>query len=164
MICHIFLRTVENPIDILEYIIEFTGDINLAVCLNMCIEKIYKPILHTYGWAICYSTLEVVKWLYTKKHKSNKNLIDIASQYGKLKIVKWAHFNTKEKGTIDAVDYASLNGHIEVVKWLLDNDYEFTDNAITWSVSRGHYEIYNLLTNHNLYKYNYLINFLMIYY
>ena len=138
---------MDIPTDIIKYILEYSGDLNTAIYLNLDTKNIYNPNIHTYAWACENSQLEIVKWLHKNNIKINVNLTDIASMYGQMEILVWIHTHTEEVGTTDSIDYASVNGHLHIVEWLLKKNYKFTDNAIMWSVARKHYDIYNILTN-----------------
>ena len=92
--------------------------------------------------AVIYNQFKIVKWLIIQK-KCSITAMDYAVRYGKMTMVKWLHYNRKERLTNDAMVYAAEKGSIEIVKWLSDNRLKsYNTYAIYWEYKNQYATLY----------------------
>ncbi|EGG18626.1 hypothetical protein DFA_04121 [Cavenderia fasciculata] len=92
--------------------------------------------------AIKNARLDVIQYFHKKYSKSNvlwnRDVLNMASEYGHLDIVKFLHENRTEGCTTKAMDEAACNGHIEIVKFLHFNRTEgCTTDAMDFATMNG---------------------------
>ncbi|KAJ3185542.1 hypothetical protein HDU87_000165 [Geranomyces variabilis] len=81
----------------------------------------------------------VVQWLHEHGGRATGDAMDLASQNGRLEVVKFLHKNRHEGCSTDAMDKAASGGHLEVVKWLHKHRQEgCTPDALDEAAGSGH--------------------------
>jgi hypothetical protein len=86
---------------------------------------------------------------YENVQNHNKNIMDCASFYGHLEIVKFLH-STCRGNTRLSMDWASNNGHLEIVKYLYSIGEKCTTSAINYASINKYLEIAKFLKSNQL--------------
>ncbi|EGG16780.1 hypothetical protein DFA_07758 [Cavenderia fasciculata] len=92
--------------------------------------------------------------LYNKKNEFNESLIDIAAEFGHLKVIEFLHTHEIFKCSTKAMDKAAAGGHLDVLQFLYFNRTEGYSNEIAeLAAINGHLDvliwIHNTLVNNN---------------
>jgi ankyrin repeat protein len=111
------------------------------------------PDLEEYLCECCVRTnnMEILKWSYQNKIKSDSITITAAAQTGNLKILKWL-VRHKFKYNENAITEACSNGHLNIVKWLLENNFPIDDWAFIECIVHSHFEILEYLIKNLKYE------------
>ncbi|EFA78154.1 hypothetical protein PPL_08804 [Heterostelium album PN500] len=93
---------------------------------------------------------ETFKYLYNLGFYrcSTTKLMDNASTYGNLNILKWLHENTTESCTTSAINFAAREGHLDCVQFLNVNRSEgCTVEAMNNAIDGGYLEVVKYLND-----------------
>jgi len=94
--------------------------------------------------------LKAIQWLHRNQcDERNKpdsepmtEVIEVATQNGRLAILQWIHDNELPGLWISAMNTAALHNHLDIVRWLHENRTEgCTRWAMTLAASYGHLEV-----------------------
>src|SRR4029078_7852564 len=122
------------PQEIIDNILIKTKDINAAVAFknDYVTKQILKTIENPWETYIKEGNLKVIQYLrknnikppsefFICRYQPKGSVMDLATYYGKIEIVKYIHENNLVKCTENAMDMAAENGHFEVIKYLHEN-------------------------------------------
>lgn len=133
---------------------EFSEDAILQAVANRSLELV--QFLHSktpFGFpeqalqkAVRIGHLAMVQWLLERRsdylNPIASELLESASEYGRMDIVKWLHESQSQMCAPKAVNRAAASGHLNIVKFLLANRSEgCTSSAVDSAASQGHLEI-----------------------
>ncbi len=145
------------PSEIISEILIFTDNFKLCIQIkdNYSANKVYNKKYHSFNKICRKGDLEVLKWLFFNNKidytNTNNNIMDSASKYGHLDIVKFLHENRLEGCTTSAMNYASQNGYLEIVMFLHENRLEgCTTSAMDKAVLNRHLEVVKFLHENRL--------------
>ena len=74
-----------------------------------------------------FGDLNGIKWQDKYNYLFTEWAMNLAAEYGHLEVVKWLHYNRKERCTKDAMNSAAEYGHLEIVKFFEENVFKKTD-------------------------------------
>lgn len=97
---------------------------------------------------------EMIKWLhYNRKEKCTTWAMDGAAGNGHFDILKWLHENRTEGCTNIAMNYAATIDRLDIVIWLHENRTEGCDaTALENAAEYGHLEVVKWLLEHKTFS------------
>ncbi len=103
---------------------------------------------HLLEYSVQNGHLITTKWLYNnyinsdkRKTEQIKKVLLKAAYYGRLDILQWFNFQTKEILSIDIMSMAAKNGHLDVVIWMHDFKNYCSLKSIQYASENGFLEV-----------------------
>jgi len=134
----------------------YENDILGIICIKDNNEDLFKKLkIKDISWIAKQTAVEgkfnIMRYLIEECNfdisDDNHSVIQLASHYGHLEMVKYLHKRGADIRALDdyCISWAAHEGHLEIVKYLHDNGAPATDNGLIWASGNGHIEIVKYL-------------------
>ncbi|XP_065682445.1 alpha-latrotoxin-Lhe1a-like [Hydra vulgaris] len=111
-------------------------------------------------YAIKEGYLNVIKYLISLNYKVDNDTFIIATEYGRLHILDYFHFELNFRGPDDLINIVAKEGYLYLIKYLISQNYKVNENVFIKAVENDHLHILEYLhSKSNLRGPDDLINF-----
>ncbi|XP_065682444.1 alpha-latrotoxin-Lg1a-like [Hydra vulgaris] len=121
-----FIYTTNKGLPILKY---FHFKLNLRGPENLI------------NFATLNNNLNMIKYLISQNYNVNNDAFIIATEYGRLHILDYFHFELKLRGPENLIKYAIKEGYLNVIKYLISLNYKVDNDTFIIATEYGRLHI-----------------------